>query len=196
MARLYGAWRWVQANVQAVPEMNWLSPKRKVLMFMILNAQEEVPPPGESPESAHKASVHFPPVVAPILRERRLGLILISVLLVLAVSYRLGLSLWHCPIKLATGLPCPGCGLTRGGIAALNGDFSKAVELHPFSPVAVLFLMALSVLLVVPIKSRQAFAEKLGDIERKTGIVFLPLVLCVIYGVIRMVVSGYQAFGL
>lgn len=31
-----------------------------------------------------------------------------------------------------TGFPCPGCGLTRAGLALLNGNFKEAFEIHPF----------------------------------------------------------------
>ncbi|WZL82777.1 DUF2752 domain-containing protein [Vallitaleaceae bacterium 9-2] len=36
-----------------------------------------------------------------------------------------------CPIKLTTGLPCPGCGMTRAHIALLNLDLSQALYYHP-----------------------------------------------------------------
>ena len=31
-----------------------------------------------------------------------------------------------CPFKVLTGLPCPGCGLTRGTVALLHGDTAGA----------------------------------------------------------------------
>ncbi len=37
-----------------------------------------------------------------------------------------------CPMVVVTGLPCPGCGLTRAGILLLRGDFAGAFRLHPF----------------------------------------------------------------
>ncbi len=37
-----------------------------------------------------------------------------------------------CPVVLVTGFPCPGCGLTRAGLAILKLDFSRAWALHPF----------------------------------------------------------------
>lgn len=36
-----------------------------------------------------------------------------------------------CPIALLTGLPCPGCGLTRACIAALTLHWKEAFALHP-----------------------------------------------------------------
>ena len=36
-----------------------------------------------------------------------------------------------CPFALATGVPCPGCGLTRATLAFCRGDVSGAAHLHP-----------------------------------------------------------------
>jgi uncharacterized protein DUF2752 len=41
-----------------------------------------------------------------------------------------------CPFRLLTGLPCPGCGLTRSLVSLLHGDLSAAVFFHPLGPVA------------------------------------------------------------
>src|SRR5688572_17163236 len=36
-----------------------------------------------------------------------------------------------CPFKVFTGLPCPGCGLTRSAVAFLHGDPSTSLFYHP-----------------------------------------------------------------
>lgn len=36
-----------------------------------------------------------------------------------------------CTLRSITGLPCPGCGLTRALIAVLRGDLAAALQLHP-----------------------------------------------------------------
>jgi hypothetical protein len=36
-----------------------------------------------------------------------------------------------CPFKVATGLPCPGCGLTRSSVALLQGDLVMSLYYHP-----------------------------------------------------------------
>ncbi len=36
-----------------------------------------------------------------------------------------------CVFRLVTGIPCPGCGMTRAWLAALRGDFAAAVAYHP-----------------------------------------------------------------
>ena len=49
-----------------------------------------------------------------------------------------------CPLVVFTGFPCPGCGLTRAGMAVLSFDFAGAFQMHPFIyPLMGLFLMFL-----------------------------------------------------
>lgn len=37
-----------------------------------------------------------------------------------------------CPMLIVTGLPCPGCGLTRAGVLLLLGYTKEAFDMHPF----------------------------------------------------------------
>ena len=39
-----------------------------------------------------------------------------------------------CPFALATGMACPGCGMTRAAGQLLRGDFGAAVAYHPLIP--------------------------------------------------------------
>lgn len=36
-----------------------------------------------------------------------------------------------CVFRLMTGIPCPGCGMTRAWLAALRLDFAAAIAYHP-----------------------------------------------------------------
>lgn len=53
-----------------------------------------------------------------------------------------------CVLRSITGLPCPGCGLTRALLAALHGGLAAAWQLHPLFWLAPLILLAVLILLV------------------------------------------------
>jgi hypothetical protein len=41
-----------------------------------------------------------------------------------------------CPLRLVTGLPCPGCGLARSFVALAHQDPAASLAWHPFGPLA------------------------------------------------------------
>lgn len=48
-----------------------------------------------------------------------------------------------CVFRLMTGIPCPGCGMTRAWLAALRFDFAAAFAYHPlFWMVPIAFVLA------------------------------------------------------
>ena len=47
-------------------------------------------------------------------------------------------SLSICLTRRGLGLPCPGCGLTRGLAHLLQGNLARAMELHPLAPLVAL----------------------------------------------------------
>jgi hypothetical protein len=66
--------------------------------------------------------------------------------------------IWACPLKRITGLPCPGCGMTRAVRLVLRGDFAAATHMHPL------------VWLVLPMLCLFALAELRGYVlERAWG---------------------------
>ncbi len=36
-----------------------------------------------------------------------------------------------CPLRIITGIPCPGCGMTRAALSVLTFHFAQALEYHP-----------------------------------------------------------------
>lgn len=68
--------------------------------------------------------------------------LVVAVIGLLAVSGALD-GLWGCPFKRVTGIPCPGCGMTRAVRFLLHGDVASATAMHPlvwlFVPLGVAF---------------------------------------------------------
>ncbi len=50
---------------------------------------------------------------------------------------------WRCPILAYTGIPCPGCGMTRALLRLLALDFAGAAAFHPL-----VYLLAVCCLLL------------------------------------------------
>jgi hypothetical protein len=48
-----------------------------------------------------------------------------------------------CPFRLATGLPCPGCGLTRSWVYLAHGRWGEAMSANPFGLVLMVAVAAL-----------------------------------------------------
>lgn len=61
-----------------------------------------------------------------------------------------------CPLRALTGVPCPGCFLTRAVAASLHGDFATAWSWHPIGPVAAAMLLVWS---VVAVRQRRLVPE-------------------------------------
>ncbi len=59
-----------------------------------------------------------------------------------------------CPFRRLTGLPCPGCGLTRSWVYLAHGQWHDGFTAHPFGIVAVAAAVALVVAVVVALVRR------------------------------------------
>ena len=62
--------------------------------------------------------------------------------LVYGIFSYFGIALMRCPFKIVTGLPCPGCGMTRAAHATLQG---RLVDAFRFNPVGMILLPVASV---------------------------------------------------
>lgn len=51
-----------------------------------------------------------------------------------------------CPYRNLFGVSCPGCGLSRGSAALLQGDVGSALAFHPLAPLALAQIVAGAVL--------------------------------------------------
>jgi len=104
-----------------------------------------------------------------------------------------------CPFRLMTGLPCPGCGLTRSWVYLLHGQPGAATAANPFGILALLAAVALVAVVtssVVRRRSVPTYAELLGPLRmirgwnwiRAAG--FVGLACWLGFGVVRMVLAA------
>lgn len=85
-----------------------------------------------------------------------------------------------CPFRLMTGLPCPGCGLTRSWIALAHGDPGTAFARHAFGPV----LFALAIIAVATTVYSLARRREPVDLAARAGsrpAVALATVWCTVW---------------
>lgn len=54
-----------------------------------------------------------------------------------------------CPFRALTGLPCPGCGLTRSWVYASHGWWRESFAAHPFGIVVMAAILAFAAAVVV-----------------------------------------------
>ena len=88
-------------------------------------------------------------------------------LLTLAIPYFIMLQNSHieadqslCPFMMLTGLPCPGCGITKSLIFLYQGDIIKSFYYHLFGPFAFLFcLTAILTLSIELITQKEYFNQ-------------------------------------
>ena len=78
-----------------------------------------------------------------------------------------------CIFKGVTGIPCPGCGMTRACLAILQGEFSTAWRYHPVS----FLLIGLSILIVFQPEYAQETWGAISLIKQEI-IVSILILLC------------------
>lgn len=98
-----------------------------------------------------------------------------------------GLPAWSCPILAATGVPCPGCGLTRATMELLNGDFASSFHTHAFAPIFLLALLLMVVTFVLPEKQRTNIIAKITRFETRSGITAWVLCFLMLYWAARLI---------
>ena len=137
------------------------------------------------------------PILAGLIANRKEGLILAGAAGVHMSLFMTGLPVWSCPIRAATGVPCPGCGLTTATAQLLHGDLTASFQSHAFAPV---FLVGISVLMIASIMPGQVHkrvVEAISRFEMRTGMMSWILSTLVFYwgarltGLLPFNIPGY-----
>jgi len=84
---------------------------------------------------------------------------------ILVIPWLIGYSSPHlesdqslCPLKLLTGLPCPGCGITKSIYFFYQGNLDKSLAFHILGPLVVVFsILALATLVLELITHKSYF---------------------------------------
>src|SRR5262245_43411759 len=107
--------------------------------------------------------------LAMLVRSRWGPPIFLAGLLLAFVLPRGGFGVPMCSFKVYTGLPCPGCGLTRSMIDVAHGDFAGALRMNPLGPLLFSLFAGLGLLTFAPALMRQRFAAWM---ERRPWVIY------------------------
>lgn len=89
-----------------------------------------------------------------------------------------------CSFKAFTGLPCPGCGLTRGFCAISHAQFSDAWEFNPFS--FVLYIAGVFVIASPILVSRFHSLTSEWSVKVLKAVSIAIVIAMVIFGIFRI----------
>lgn len=76
-------------------------------------------------------------------------------------------NVWVCPFLAVTGLPCPGCGMSRACLALLAGDFEGAMRLHPRAWMVMALAGICGLAAALPEKPRKGLVRGLAYAEQR-----------------------------
>ncbi|HQE34760.1 hypothetical protein C3L50_05505 [Flavobacterium alvei] len=76
-----------------------------------------------------------------------------------------------CPLKMLTGFPCPGCGITKSLVYLYEGDLQKSLYYHILGPFVILFCVAtIGVLSAELITKKEYFTQLLFNKKLAYGL--------------------------
>jgi len=128
----------------------------------------------------------FQPVFATWLRNRRAVLLVCgSVALYLILSF-LGYRIWLCPIYSATGIHCPGCGLTHAVHELVHGRWYAGIQQHAFAPIFVAGFIIVTFISLLPENLNRKCVSCIMTIEQRSGFFFFLMVFLVLYWFVRL----------
>lgn len=90
-----------------------------------------------------------------------------------------------CPFRLATGLPCPGCGMTRAWVFLVHGDLSAAVAANPFALVSLPCAVVVVGLVVFAVVRRRPLPDFGAAIRSKPAVAVTAA--WIVFGVVRAI---------
>ena len=124
--------------------------------------------------------------IATLLRDRRFGLLLTGALSLNVVAFALHLPGWECAFFRSTGVPCPGCGLTRACLLLLKGEVQASIKFHAFAPIFVVLIAMLIICTVLPKTLTEPFINRAETLERQTGITIIIFGGLILYWLARL----------
>ncbi len=93
-----------------------------------------------------------------------------------------------CLLRIMTGLPCPGCGMTRAWVHLAHGDVLTAFEYNVFGPLGMAAAAGVLVYVVVALVRRQPPERILDLVNPRVAAVLVAVWIG--YSAVRMISIG------
>jgi len=90
-----------------------------------------------------------------------------------------------CLFHEVSGLPCPGCGMTRALAALLQGDLARSFALHPLALPVLAGWLLLAFAGLMPTARRLRLADALAVWDRRLALSALSLAAFLVHGLAR-----------
>lgn len=126
------------------------------------------------------------PILATLLADRGMSGALLMALGAHLSATALGWPGFDCPIRASTGVPCPGCGLSRASTAMLHGQWGQMAQYHVFAPLFLIAFIFIGMAAVLPKPAQMVLAQRMAHVEQRTGMVAVTLIIFVMYWLGRL----------
>jgi hypothetical protein len=103
---------------------------------------------------------------------------------------------WPCMFHEVTGIPCPGCGMTRAVLCLLRGELAEALRLHAMVIPAAAAWGILAMGAILPTAWRRKFADNLARRERRMAFSGIVLAAFFLFGIGRMALAIWARLAL
>jgi hypothetical protein len=99
---------------------------------------------------------------------------------------------FNCPILAFTGIPCPGCGLTRSFLALTKGNLISSFNYHLFGPILFCLLMLATIHLLLEIVTKQKIKAYYVKIIKNKTVQILTIPSILIYYLGRLLIMYFK----
>ncbi len=107
-------------------------------------------------------------LIAALLADVRLSRAMLLGTGIYGILVCFNLPVFPCPFNNVTGLPCPGCGMTRSTLALMNGRFLDSLRYNALTWIMILFWLIVAIGITIPARYRKVWIEKIGVWETRT----------------------------
>jgi Protein of unknown function (DUF2752) len=107
-------------------------------------------------------------LIAALLADMRLARAMIIGTALYGLLAWLDIPVFPCPWKNVTGLPCPGCGMTRSTFSLLHGRVLESLNYNALTGIILLFWLIIVIGITIPARYRNIWIEKIGQWEQRS----------------------------